>query len=307
LSSRQRSLVGHIQGRERELQADVNSAQSELERMLIMASKYQGPEAIREVVQLLGEAGNSSEILRGQVNTEVIPQTNKWRLGVGQILQYLGAGLDYDAIMRAAEEAFDREQQERSATNAASGEVNVYLRHAERIAEKALREQRRQLAARIHAVLQRGDLDAATKAESIRELSAMHEQAQQTTMKKALLIVHTQQGAGLSMQKQQDLLATLIRRAFLAGKEMKPASRSELRTARMQTELALKGAKDDLAGTVKMPGSFLEEGPASALLYGPDVVAGVNVSHAALDEMEGSRSEEDSTWEAELLALQHTV
>jgi hypothetical protein len=308
VSNRQHSLVGHIQGRERTLQTDVDSAQVELERMLYMASKYQGPEAIVEMNRLLDAASNTSTALQGQVDSEVIPQTNKWRIGVGQILEYLGAGVDYDDIMRAAEEAFDKEQRLRNAASAASGQVDVYVRHAERIAEKALAEERRRLAANIRAVTQSSESNAASKIEKIRELNAKSKHLQQIMMDKARVIAHTQEGVALSLQQKQDLLGTLVERASRAGKQLEPPARFELSTKRELTDMVVQSTQDYFSDT---PTSLLQEeetdGPASALLYGTNVTAGVNVSHSALAELEGERSREDNEWEKELQVLAQAV
>merc|ERR1719247_1678979 len=154
--------------------------------------------------------------LQEQVDTVVNPQTEHWRKGVGEILEFFGAGVDYDAIMNRAEEAFTKQQQLRMAIADANGEVDSYVRHAQRLAEELMEDEARKMQLEIAEIMNRDDLDASKKMELIRALQDEARRTQEIALSKARLIMSSQQGSALSLEQKRLLLRTLVERAKVA-------------------------------------------------------------------------------------------
>jgi hypothetical protein len=179
-------------------------------------TQFAGGDALNDVLVVLDNAMIQDDQLQYQVDTEVHPQIEHWRGGINKILEYFNVGIDYDMILNQAEQNFQKEQQMRDAMAAANGEVTIFLRHAQVLADKALEGERRKMQAMIAAALANGDMSAAETAELIRKLKADFEEQRQLTIEKSRLIATSQQAAGLSMEQQMLLMQTLIERAKMA-------------------------------------------------------------------------------------------
>merc|ERR1719326_1840063 len=116
----QHQLIKHIEERERSLVREMNDVQFQLQDMMRMA-KYAGPEAFDDVMDLLNASAKQDEELKMQVDTEVVPQTEHWRKGIGEVLDWFGLGVDYDAILAQAENSFAKTMAMQDTVGGANG------------------------------------------------------------------------------------------------------------------------------------------------------------------------------------------
>jgi hypothetical protein len=278
----------HIESREHELVEDLGGVHDELADMQRMA-EYTNSSMVGSILNTLDKTMQQDDELQQMVDIEVQPQTDHWRDGVGEVFEHFGMGLDIEAIMAAAEEAFNKDQQLRMSAAAASGEVNIYLRNAQRLAEKALAESKRKLEEDIHAIMMNADLDAAAKAEMIRKLRAAHAEKELEMHTRAQQIVSSAAAAGLSLAQQQALLTKLVT-AALASVDVEPPSRADLAQRRIELRSALDTQESEFEKrAMQHSGSLLQSDAAARV-----------VSQAELAKLEGQRALEDSAWEREL-------
>lgn len=247
LREEQRRTREHVGQRARVLDTDLLGLGDQLGTAAKLTA-YQGADALSGVAELLNRSMATDDYLQTLVDTELEPQKQHWREGVGEVLDFFGLGIDYEAIMASANDQFHKDQQLRAAVTDANNEVSTYLRHARRLAERKLEADKRSLGRAIAATLQDQQMDAAEKTAHIRQLKEEAEKERQMTIEKAKLISASQQAGGLSLEAQQHLLETLVQRAKMAmGTVAAPtvgeleARRSDLGGAMDHTHAALSG------------------------------------------------------------------
>merc|ERR1719482_533001 len=106
--------MDHIKSRHRVTVEDLERIELELEDIARQKAEA-GEASYSEVMGLLDDAWLNDEALGEQVETLLKPQAERWRKDIGAIFEHMGLGIDYEAITKAAEESFERQQQLRLA------------------------------------------------------------------------------------------------------------------------------------------------------------------------------------------------
>jgi hypothetical protein len=207
-----------------------------------------------------------------------------------------------------------KEQALRNAAASADRVASSSLQQAERLAEGALARERRALQAQLADTMAREDVDAAEKARLIQELTAKSAARQELVASKARLIIEAQQGSGLDLQRQVDLLQSLVERGLNARKNLQPPPRFELEEERKYLSIYAMPSAEEMLHDISPGASSLtqlnttpslqsELNPAVPLLSAQRSAVGVNVSHAVLSDYEDQREAEDAAWERQLQQL----
>jgi hypothetical protein len=212
LRDNQQGLVQHVESRQRSILQDIGGLQAQIESMSQSMPHFDAS-AFSAVLGVLETTMANDDDLRQSVDTQIAPQMETWRQGIGQVLNSLGEGLDMEQITAAAQDAYEREHANRQLVAQAEGQVNSYLRNAERLAEHNIREQREKLDAEVRAVLQDAELSTTEKMSKIRELKEAALRTERLTSEKARLLVASQQASALSLEEQRKLLTDLVARA----------------------------------------------------------------------------------------------
>lgn len=302
----QKEFVREVEARERKVQYELQDLHVQLEDMAAL-TEYAGPETINDIIGLVNNAMVQDDQLQQQVSFSLEPQTKHWREGVGTILERFGLGIDYDEILARAQEQFFKEVKLRNAMAEANGEVTTYMRHAQRVAEKALESEARKLDGAIADIMSNSEMDASEKAAAIRKLREEAEENRKLMLEKARLIAESQQAAGLSLEQQEALLNTLVERAKMAKRHAKnPPSREALAAEGDKAQQGL-----DRVRTALSPGSLLQVGTTRPLVklsddddaidaLVPNLLTAPATAEAALDEREAEWHTEGAEWEHEL-------
>merc|ERR1719174_3651028 len=121
-------------------------------------------------MDLLNASMRQDEELRMQVDTEVVPQTEHWRSGVGQVLDWFGLGVDYDAILAQAENSFAKNAALQGSVGSANGAVKSFLRMSQRLSEKLLAKEKKKMHDMMAAILADEDKTMEEKKAAIRAM-----------------------------------------------------------------------------------------------------------------------------------------
>lgn len=183
----------------------------------------------------LEQAAASDDELQHIVTTELAPRTQRWRAGVGEVLEHLGASLDLAGLWAEADARAQAEQELRATTAEAQDAASSYTRHALRLAARALHAQRAELQEQARQVMLRSDLGASEKDSALRHLREDAAQSQRIILEKAKLIATSERASSMSVVQQQQLLTSLVTRAVAASRPSgEPSSANELEAQRRQ-------------------------------------------------------------------------
>jgi hypothetical protein len=246
LSSKREGLTQHIEEREQKVVGDLAGLQGELTTMTKM-TEFSSAEGIGALNALIGEALATEDVLQSHVDTRIVPQSEYWRRGVGDTLEWFGLAIDYEKIMARADEAYQHEMQENSEVEGSRARAQQMLSSKLKFAEKAMAEERRALAREIGAVAKRTDLDAAQKMALIEQLRQESQAKEKLLMEKEQLMLQSEHASELSVEQQRELLATLVERAARARRLWaNPPTHEELDAARADSKQEAKELKGSL-------------------------------------------------------------
>lgn len=252
LQEEQRKLLAHVQHRASQVTEDLNGLGSQLSGMHEMA-QFSGGEALSTLVALVNATAVSEARLRDAVDNQVTPQTDVWREGVNEVLEHFGLSLNYEQLLADANAAYEREKAVRKAIGEADLRVAYQVRRQQMISEKALEKERMAMRALVHEVLQNQEMDAAEKAQRIRQIQEEAAEKRAIVEEKAKLIAMSEQAAELSVDEQEHLLHTLVARAqHSQDNKLNPPSHDDNAVQRQALAQDMDHLGEELRGTAKM-------------------------------------------------------
>ena len=121
------------------------------------------------------------------------------------------------------------------------------LRHAERIAEVRMEQERQETQNKIDAIMQNRSLSAQEKMARIAQLKNDFAETQELINEKARLIAADQNAASMSIQMQQNMLGALVERAQKhANMKENPPTEAELHNAKSYIDNQINEAREFL-------------------------------------------------------------
>jgi len=325
MRTKQKDMKDRITSREKQLIKDMEGIGGTLGDAFEM-TKYSSPEALQDVIALLGNAVISDSNIQTQVDTQLIPQSEHWRSGIGQIFELLGLTLNMDKITAAAENSMRKEQQLRDQVNAASGEIDASMMASNRLARQMMDEEKKKMKTQMDDIRSRSDLSEGEKAKLIRELREAFDKNSTLILEKAHLIITSQGDTKLNLEQQERLLDSLVARAKSAASAWEnPPTRDQLETMHVMAKQYMKQVGDKIASSLVQTSdqSELQDIPenfrVSLIQMSDETDQQENLAHVALtiarhspdaktmsqavnqmDVLEEKREKEEQGWEAKL-------
>merc|ERR1719272_1327287 len=124
------------------VQQSTDRTKGDVDRAMNLA-KYQGDDAVKGVLNVIGESQKETEKLLAHKNNVIVPETSAWREEIQRVFESMGMGLDMERIARLAAESM-----------AAEGE-NGSILTAEQEIDLKVRKLQEELAAKTKAIMDR--------------------------------------------------------------------------------------------------------------------------------------------------------